>query len=591
MLQNFKLEDLKTMQEADLKNLASEIRQVIIDTCSKNGGHISSNLGVVELTIALHKVFNTPFDKIIFDVSHQTYTHKILTGRYDKFDTLRKFGGLSGFTKMNESEYDCFEAGHSSTSISAGLGLVEARKQFPDKIGDIITVIGDASVSNGLAFEALNYLGDHKEDKMIVIINDNNMSVSRNVGALARRYNKLRVKKSLKILKKLTPVRIKHALQYYAYRVDLFTSMGFKYFENIDGHDFNELIRYLTFAKKSDKSIILHIKTTKGKGYEHCEKDEVGNWHGVGPFNKETGEFLTCEKGISFGSAIASKLGELIDSGSDNIRVISPAMILGSGLKDFSDKHPNKIIDVGIAEENAVVMASSMAISGLIPVVFIYSTFLQRAYDEILHDCARTSTHVVFCVDRAGIVAHDGSTHQGIYDVAFLSTIPGITILQPVTINDAKAMIDDAVNKISGPVVIRYPKGSINFDHEFYLDYTCWNEIRSGSNYVITYGTNLIDVLNNVDESIGVIYAPNLTNIDQNLLNKITGNIYVYEDVIRTGSLYSRILDYKNIANLNFKLYSVSIEDGYLTEGSVNELKEAYHVSVSDLKDLINKTI
>lgn len=590
MLENFKLEDLKTMQEPELKNLASEIRQVIINTCSKNGGHIASNLGVVELTIALHKVFNTPFDKIIFDVSHQTYTHKILTGRYDKFDTLRQFGGLSGFAKMNESEYDCFEAGHSSTSISAGLGFLEAKKQYPDKIGDIVTVIGDASVTNGLAFEALNYLGDHKEEKMIVIINDNNMSVSKNVGALARRYNKLRVKKSLKILKKLTPVRIKHALQYYAYRVDLFTSMGFKYFENIDGHDFNELIRYLTFAKKSDKSIILHIKTTKGKGYEFTENDEVGYWHGVGPFDKETGKFISNSNGKSYGEVIANQLGLMIYSGDTNIRVISPAMILGSGLKQFADDFPKNIIDVGIAEENAVVMASSMALAGLIPVVFVYSTFLQRAYDEILHDIARTNTHVVFCIDRAGIVPNDGATHQGIYDVAFLSTIPGITILQPVTTEDAKNMIVDAVYNIQGPVVIRYPKGNCDTYEPFYVNYEKWNLLREGKDYVITYGPNVIEALYGLDTSIGVIYAPNITKVDKDLLAKLDGNVYVYEDVIRTGSLYSKILDYKNQANLNFKLYSVSIGDCYLTEGSVKELRKAYNVSIDDLKELINKT-
>ena len=310
MLKDFKLSDLKTMSVQELNDLSKEVRTEIINTVSQNGGHLASNLGVVELTIALHKVFDSPHDKIIFDVSHQTYAHKILTGRFEDFNTLRTLDGISGFTKMNESEHDVFEAGHSSTSLSAALGFLEAKEEKSDQIGEVIAVVGDASVTNGLCFEALNYLAAKTNQKMIIIVNDNNMSISPNIGFIAKRYNSLRIKKSLNWFRKITPIRIKHALQYYAYRVDLFTSLGFKYFENIDGHDFNELIKYLNVAKSLPKSIVLHIKTKKGKGYLPAENDLNGKWHGVPAFDIESGEFLKHPKRPTYGEIIGEQLRE-----------------------------------------------------------------------------------------------------------------------------------------------------------------------------------------------------------------------------------------------------------------------------------------
>lgn len=289
MLEEINLIDLKKLNYEQLDSLAKEIREEIITVVSKNGGHLASNLGIVELTIALHKVFESPKDKIIFDVSHQSYTHKILTGRYQSFASLRKFKGISGFTKYDESIHDAFEAGHSSTAISAGLGYLEAKKEFPDQIGDVIAVVGDASIVNGLSFEALNYLGDHKDQKMIIILNDNEMGISKNVGSLAKSYNNIRTKGKMRFIRKITPIKVKKALESTFYEINLFNSLGFQYFEKIDGHNLKELVKYLTYAKNAKESVILHIMTKKGKGYLPAEKDELGSWHGVSPFDIKTG--------------------------------------------------------------------------------------------------------------------------------------------------------------------------------------------------------------------------------------------------------------------------------------------------------------
>lgn len=595
MLENFKLENLKNMSVLELKDLATEVRKTIIDVTSKNGGHLASNLGVVELTIALHKVFNSPVDKLIFDVSHQMYTHKLLTGRYHDFHTLRKMDGISGFAKYSESIHDVYEGGHSSTSISAGLGFLEAKKAFPEKIGDVVCVVGDASVTNGLCFEALNYLGARPEQKMIIIINDNNMSISKNIGALAKRYNSLRIKKSLNFFKKIVPVRIKHALQYYAYKVDLFTSMGFKYFENIDGHNFDELLKYLTFAKNSSKSIVLHIKTTKGKGFMPAENDALGIWHGVGPFNISTGEFLNKKNFQSYGQVISDELINYVETKQcNNLRVITPATTLGSGISSFANKYPNFTIDVGIAEENAVVMASSMALAGIKPVVFVYATFLQRAYDEIMHDIARANLNVVFCVDRAGIIPDDGDTHQGIYDLAMYNSIPGITILQPTNATDAKLMLNYALDHITGPVVIRYPKGEAPINEAIFSNDLCWKRVKEGTNYIISYGSCAEEVLSHLDDfdkNLGIIIAPVINPIDKILLNNIKDNttLYVYEDVLYRGSLAENILSYVNKENLNLKIKSIALNDVYVGEGKVGELKKRHGVSFDDLMLLIEK--
>lgn len=597
MLDKFKLEDIKNMSYSELQELANEIREKIIDVTSKNGGHLASNLGVVELTIALHKVFNSPIDKIIFDVSHQIYTHKILTGRFDQFDSLRQMDGLSGFAKYSESIHDAYEAGHSSTSISAGLGFLEAKKSFPNQIGEVIAVVGDASIANGLCFEALNYLGAHEDQKMIIIVNDNNMSISKNIGALAKRYNSLRIKHSLNPLRKIVPVRIKHALQYYAYKVDLFTSMGFKYFENIDGHNIEELVKYLTVAKNLPHSIVLHIKTTKGKGYLPAELDEKGIWHGVGPFDKTTGDFKIVKKKQSFGEVICDELIKYKEKDENNLlRVISPATILGSGITEFASRYPTSMIDVGIAEENGVVMASSMALAGLKPIVFVYATFLQRAFDEILHDVARSNLKVIFCVDRAGIIPDDGDTHQGIYDLAMYNAIPGLTVLNPTSDNDARLMINYALDHIDGPIVIRYPKGSTKKGIDTFTNSLSWKTILPGKDYIVSYGPVVDDIYHRINEeqiNIGLLAASVISPIDEKFIDNLEQNstLYVYEDVIYNGSLASNLLSYINKNKLNIKIVSISLKNTYVHEGKVDELKKRHLISLDDLMTIVKEGI
>lgn len=589
MLKDFKLSDLKQMSNSELIELAKEVREEIINVTSKNGGHLASNLGVVELTIALHKVFDSPKDKIIFDVSHQTYTHKLLTGRYESFDTLRKIDGISGFAKMSESVHDVFEAGHSSTSISAALGFLEAKDAKPNEIGNVIAVVGDASVTNGLCFEALNYLAAKTNQKMIIIVNDNNMSISKNIGFIAKRYNSLRIKKSMNIFRKITPIRIKHALQYYAYRVDLFTSLGFKYFENIDGHNFSELIKYLNVAKTTSKSIVLHIKTKKGMGYKPAEEDVSGLWHGVPAFEIESGKFINQSQQPIFGEIISKQLCEYAkEKNGELLRVICPAMALGTGTDRFQKEYPSQFLDIGIAEENGVIMASSMALMGLKPVYFVYATFLQRAYDEIIHDIARINAHVVFCVDHAGIVPSDGDTHQGIYDLGMYASIPGLTILNPTSAVDAENMIKYALDELDGPVIIRYPKGEVSLELETFSNDLSWKVIKKAKNYIISYAPNFNEVyqneeINNLD--VGIVCAPVINPIDEKFINSLDegATLYVYEDVIYHGSLASRILHYVNQFDLNIKVKSVCIADTYICCGKVNELKTKYHVSVDDL--------
>ncbi len=594
MLDKINPDLLKQLNIDELEKLAQEIREEIIKVTSENGGHLASNLGVVELTIALHYVFSSPHDKIIFDVSHQTYAHKLLTGRFEDFDTLRKENGISGFSKMSESEHDVYEAGHSSTSISAGLGFLEAKKQKKDDIGEVIAVVGDASVVNGLCFEALNYLGDHQEEKMIIIVNDNNMSVSRNVGALAKRYNKLRTSKGLKLFKKIVPIRLKHAMQYYAYKVDTFTSFGFKYFENIDGHDFRELIRYLTYAKNYKQSIVLHVKTIKGKGYEPAEKDEIGFYHGLGPFNIENGKPKKEKKSLTFGENISNRLCEIVkDNNGQDIRVICPAMILGCGLKTFSEQYPNQIIDVGIAEENAVVMASAMALAGLKPIVFVYSTFIQRAYDQILHDVARINNNVIFCIDHSGIVSGDGNTHQGIYDLAMFNSIPNLVILNPVTGLDAANMISYCLNQ-KGPFVIRYPKGEANDTKTYFNNNLNWQKLKESLNkkYIISYGPDILDIEEKINENdeFGLIYTPATTPLDYEFLNNNPGiELYCFEQVIKNGSLSMNIASYIIEKNLNIKLVSLTLPNTFVDEGTNDEIRNHYGLTIDNLLSKIRK--
>lgn len=588
---------LKDLSIKELEELAKQIREFIIDNISKTGGHLSSNLGVVELTIALHYVFDSPFDKLIFDVGHQTYTHKILTGRAKDFPTLRKFKGMSGFLKTKESVHDVWEAGHSSTSISAAAGFLEA-KSSGAKIGDVVSIIGDGSLQNGLAFSAINYLGARTDQKSIIIINDNNMSISPNVGVLGKLFDKIRLRRSYHILRRLVPsfvkrlfVREKSAISAYFHGNNMMTAFGYRYFGPINGHKIKDLINYLEYAKKSNSSIIIHVKTQKGKGYKFAEEDNLGVWHGVGPFDCSTGELkATCNSEITSWS---DGIGNLIlneAKGNPKIKVITPAMVQGSGLNRFSLELPKQLIDVGIAEEHSVVMASAMAQNGMLPVVTIYSTFMQRAYDEINHDVARINAHVVFLVDRAGIVGEDGDTHQGTFDIAFLSSMPNMVISMPKDLNEANALLKLALYEHNGPFVIRYPRGKTKIynDKDIEIKFGTWDVINQVKDKnIIAYGP-VVDqfskIINDENLEIGLINARFIKPIDLELLKTLTNKtVIVYEEVEKYGSLASLIYQANEEYKLNINIKSHAINDEFVAHGNTDLVKKELGLDIKDI--------
>ena len=464
--------DLENFSNSDLHLLAKEVRQRILDTASKNGGHVASNLGVVELTIALHKIFNNEDDAIIFDVSHQSYTHKLLTGRNKEFETLRKQGGISGFTKRKESPYDYFDAGHASTSISSALGLLTGRKLL-EKSGKVVAVIGDGALTGGMAFEALSHGGQLSKD-LVVVLNDNQMSISRNTGSLSRYLSRLTSKSNYqkfrnaidKTVQKIPflnkPLsrfifRFKRAIKASLFSNNLFVDLGFEYFGPFDGHNIESLSSIFNDVKKLDRPCVVHVLTKKGYKYDLAEKNPT-KFHGLGPFSLETGELLSTS-GKTFTEVFSNKILELGKKHS-NIACITAAMIDGTGLSKFAEAFPNRFFDVGIAEEHAVTFAGGLARAGIKPVVAIYSTFIQRAVDQLIHDIALQNVPAVFVLDRAGPVPDDGETHQGIFDISLLRPIPNISLLAPSSEKELELCLEWAVEQ-SFPVVIRYPKGQI----------------------------------------------------------------------------------------------------------------------------------
>jgi len=567
------MEQLKYMTEKELVDLSQDLRQQIINVVSKNGGHLSSNLGIVELVVAIHKVFDTPNDQVIFDVSHQTYAHKILTGRKEEFNTLRQYKGISGFAKPEESEYDVFSSGHSSTAVSQAIGCAIANKENNIE-KEVIAVVGDASATNGLTLEALNYLGAHKEIKVIIIINDNDMSVSKNVGALAKTFNKIRVKRKKAFIYKITPRfmhglldKMKSGLKGTIYKKSLFDAFNLKYFSGIDGHNIKELEKYLNFAKKYPGSVVLHVKTIKGKGYKFAEEDKTGLWHHVGPFNIETGELLN-----NSNIQVGTYLGDYLNECNEQFKVITAAMTLGCGLSSLQSNKPNSIIDVGIAEENAVEIAAGLTTNGIKPIVFIYSTFLQRAYDQILHDVTRTNKHVIFCLDRAGIVEGDGDTHQGIFDISYLMPLPNMTILAPSTNENAVSCLKYAL-KHDGPIAIRYPKYLPNGNSEFTPNKWIIEKELKDIN-VLTYGSDVEPIKTLLENyNVGLINAISIKPMDYELLNKLhtTCKLIIYEQINKTASIGEQI---KLALNNKIEVIHITLPDTYLTEGNIEEIKK-----------------
>ena len=464
--------DLQQLSLKELDQLAGEIRKLIVAVISNQGGHLASSLGVVELTIALYSVFNTPVDKIIWDVGHQCYAHKILTGRKEQFKSIRSLGGISGFPKRDESIYDVFSVGHSSTSLSAALGMARAR-DLKNKNNHVIAVIGDGALTGGMAFEALNYAGEANTN-LIVVLNDNELSINENVGGLPSYLARLRTDPKYSRLKEdlehvlgriphigktmvRSAERIKDSVKYLLVPGVLFEELGFTYLGPINGHNISQLQELFRQAKTINGPVLIHTVTTKGKGYEPAEK-EPQKFHGVGKFNKRTGKFPR-EKGRNptYSNLFSSTLSQLA-SEDESIVALTAAMASGTGLESFSKQWPERFIDVGIAEQNAVTMAAGLAVEGFRPVVAIYSTFLQRAYDQILHDVCLQDLPVLFAIDRAGLVGEDGETHNGLFDIAYLRHMPGITMMAPGNGAELAAMLKMATT-LDSPAAIRYPKG------------------------------------------------------------------------------------------------------------------------------------
>lgn len=492
--------DLKKLSIDELNILCTEIRDKLIKTVAKNGGHLSPNLGTVELTVAMHYVYDLPNDKIVWDVGHQAYTHKILTGRRDRLDTIRTKGGISGFPKRNESKYDAFNVGHSSTSISAAYGIAKAKAIKGDK-GRTIAVIGDGALTGGLAYEGLNNAGRSKKN-FTVILNDNQMSISRNVGSIAKYLTHIRIRpgyiKAKKIVEKIllhTPIignpirklllQSKSKLRTSVYRNTIFEDLGFVYYGPVDGHDLQKLIDALNASKNVNQAVLIHVITTKGKGYQFAENDPKA-FHGISSFDIENGEPISSKKGFS------AHFGEVLCDIAENdkrICAITAAMKLGTGLLGFSRKFKDRFFDVGIAEEHAVTFAAGLATEKMVPVFAVYSSFIQRSYDQIIHDAALQKLHIILAIDRAGIVGEDGETHQGVFDIPMLNNIPNVTIYCPCYFDELGSVMNRAIYKDKNIVAIRYPRGGEPYRPADYKENDLYSIYGDGkSALIITYG-------------------------------------------------------------------------------------------------------
>lgn len=555
--------DLKLLNYEQCRRLCKAIRDILISTVSKNGGHLSSNLGTVELTLAMHRVFSSPSDKFVWDVGHQSYTHKILTGRLKDFHTLRKENGLSGFCKPSESEHDAFISGHSSNSVSAALGIASAMKMNGDN-HHTIAVIGDGAATGGLSFEGLNNAGKSNTN-LIVILNYNEMSISKNVGAFAKYLSNFRTKESYKKTKTIVeraldsiPVvgqPIKQTLKFSKdtvknsiFRTTLFEDLGFEFIGPVDGHNIEELENALKAAKSLYKPVVVQVNTVKGKGYAPAEKNP-GEYHGVSAFELKTGG-SDASKCDSFSSVFGCEISRLAES-DDRICAITAAMKYGTGLDIFAKAHKNRFFDVGIAEEHALTFAGGLASMGKLPVFAVYSSFLQRGYDQLLHDLAISNEHMLIGIDRAGIVGEDGVTHQGIFDISFLSTIPNVTIYSPSNYNELKACISKGLYDNSGIVAVRYPRGkekvfSLKSDY-ISTDYELFK--NNSDVLVITYGrlfnevSFAFDKLKTDNKTIDVLKLINLNCTNEDIIKIIKSykKVYFFEECYYNGSVSQRL--------------------------------------------------
>lgn len=602
-------EDLKKLNIEEKEQLAKEIREYILNVVSENGGHLASNLGVVELTIALHSVFNVPTDKIVWDVGHQTYVHKILTGRREQLKTIRKLDGLAGFPKTNESDCDCFNTGHSSTSISAALGMARAR-DLEGKNNSVIAVIGDGALTGGMALEALNDVG-YSNTKMTVILNDNEMSISKNIGGLNMFLSKLRTKKlyaksslsAKKVIIKIPVVgkpfvkivqRVKRSIKQLIIPKMFFEDIGFTYLGPVDGHNIEQLQNIMQLSKQVEAPVLIHILTKKGKGYKIAEENP-DKFHATSPFNIETGKPKK-EKKPDYSKVFGEKIVEMAKKDS-RIVAITASMKDGTGLTKFQKEFPNRFFDIGIAEQHALGMAAGMAKEGMIPIVPIYSSFYQRAYDQVIHDIALQNLPVIMCVDRAGVVGSDGETHQGTLDMAFFRIVPNLTIMAPKDFKELEDMLEFAV-KLNKPVVIRYPRGG-----EEKTKLEKHEELKLGKAEILKEGKDItiVAIGKRVAKAMEMAEKLKQNEIDAEVINarflkpldkeKIktsiekTKNVITMEDgteINGLGTAVEELIVEENLQNIKFKKYAWP--DEFIRHGSVEELEKIYCDFVSILQ-------
>lgn len=590
--------DIKKLDPIEYNQLADEIRQFLIEKISVSGGHLASNLGVVELTMALHLVFNLPQDKLIWDVGHQSYTHKILTGRKNQFDQLRKFGGMSGFPKRNESDYDAFDTGHSSTSISAGLGYVAAREISREPY-NVISVIGDGALTGGMAYEALNNASRVKSN-FIIVLNDNKMSISENVGGISNVLSEIRSSDSYYDLKEgvmntlyklpkgdalVSKIRkTKSNIKQLIIPNQFFEGMGISYLGPVNGHDIDKLIKIFRVAKRIDHAVLIHVVTQKGHGYKPAERNP-SKFHGVSPFDIKTGNVIKSSNRSSYSDVFSEKICELAKK-DKRITAVTAAMPDGTGLKKFSKWFPERFYDVGIAEEHAVTFSAGMAAGGMKPVFAVYSSFLQRAYDQILHDVCIQQLHVVFAVDRAGLVGSDGETHQGIFDLSFLSSIPNMTVFAPKNAWELKAGLEFALEEFEGPFAIRYPRGAAFEGFEEFQEPVVYGKsepLYMEQGIALVAVGNMVEVAdhvrNNLKEKgyeVSLVNARFVKPFDESMIFKLCSDhqlIVTMEENVQTGGFGERVCQLVEELELDVNTLNISLPDDYIEHGSVDILK------------------
>lgn len=604
---------LKQLNIDELNQLSQDIRDFLIENISKTGGHFSSNLGIVELTVALHYVFDSPKDKFLFDVGHQAYVHKILTGRAPMFNKLKKYGGMCGFQNRHESIHDPWEAGHSSTTISGATGLAIARDLKKENF-EVISIIGDAALMSGESLEALNFLGGI-DTKVIVILNDNNMSISRNVGGLSNFLSDVRMSYKYNQAKsnyteilsqsafgqKIFDVtkRVKDKVKRKILQNTPFSQFDLDYIGPVDGHNIEELIRALETVKNLDHSVVLHVLTKKGKGYEPAEKDRSGIYHSVGAFDIVKGIHPVLDQEKHSWSQSVSDHVEYLMNKHDDICVITPAMITGSCLQRIFKNYPDRSFDVGIAEEHAMTLAAGLSQGKEFPFLSVYSSFFQRAYDQLNHDIARMNLPCLIGIDRAGLVGGDGATHHGVFDIGLIAPIPGVIIMAPKDEEEAQKMINTAYQNKDHPYVMRYSKNKVIDTHQ-HTDKTIkvgqWElikEMEDAAINVVTYGDNVLAVLKMAETDhlpINIINARFIKPIDKDMLERMSDKpIIVYETDLMNGSLGSIMSLYYEKNHINVDMSFIGIDDHYVTFGDNESLYKKEHISLNDLKNKIEE--